>query len=295
MSDDKKIMKTLNGYTVYDEDAHRRIDSLAGSAPGLVFDTVADMEAYVAEHCAELKGGQNLYIREVDVPDYWWDGTSAQELEVKVDLSGYAKQTEVDKLSEAIADLGGTLVEPAEDDIPKVFFKGTAPTSKAEDELPLEMEYVSKSLRFHDYVTLKVQGDSSAGYPKKNFNLKMFSDADRTEKDKRVFRDWSKTHKYCLKANWIDHTHARNVVNGRLWGQVVRSRADYESYPEDYRKSANCGAVNGFPVKVYINGIYQGLYTWNIRKNACRSDCGRRKCYNRMARTSHHRRRRLDG
>lgn len=187
----------------------------------------------------------------------------------EVDLSGYATTKQLDEVSEAIAELqkGGSLVEPAVNDIPKVFFKGIAPTTKAEDELPLEMEYVSKSLRFHDYVTLKVQGDSSAGYPKKNFNLKMFTDADRSEKDKRVFRDWSKTHKYCLKANWIDHTHARNVVNGRLWGQVVRTRADYESYPEDYRESANCGAVNGFPVKVYINGIYQGLYTWNIRKD----------------------------
>lgn len=107
MSDDKRIMKTLNGYTVYDEDAHRRIDSLAGSAPGLVFDTVADMEAYVAEHAAELKVGQNLYIREVDVPDYWWDGTAVQELEVKVDLSGYAKQAEVDSLSEAKVDKAG--------------------------------------------------------------------------------------------------------------------------------------------------------------------------------------------
>ena len=102
---DKKIMKTLNGYTVYDEDAHRRIDSLAGSAPGLVFDTMADMEAYVAEHSAELKVGQNLYIREVDVPDYWWDGTAVQELEVKVDLSGYAKQEEVDQLSKAKVNL----------------------------------------------------------------------------------------------------------------------------------------------------------------------------------------------
>lgn len=107
MSDDKKIMKTLNGYTVYDEDAHRRIDSLEGAAPGLVFDTVADMEAYVAEHSAELKVGQNLYIREVDVPDYWWDGTAVQELETKVDLSGYAKQEEVDQLSKAKADKAG--------------------------------------------------------------------------------------------------------------------------------------------------------------------------------------------
>ena len=113
MSDDKKIMKTLNGYTVYDEDAHRRIDSLEWAAPGLVFDTVADMEAYVAEHSAELKVGQNLYIREVDVPDYWWDGTAAQELEVKVDLSGYAKQAEVDSLSEAIDELAAKVSEEA--------------------------------------------------------------------------------------------------------------------------------------------------------------------------------------
>lgn len=172
-------------------------------------------------------------------------------------MEAEVQKEDVDKLSEEIV----------ENDIPKVFFVGVAPTTKAEDELPLTMEFISKTLRFKDYVTLKVQGDSSAGYPKKNFNLKMFSDAEMTAKDKRVFRKWAKTNKYTLKANWIDHTHARNVVNGRLWGQLVRSRADYEDYPVEYRESTNCGAVDGFPVKVYINGVYQGLYTWNIRKD----------------------------
>lgn len=159
-------------------------------------------------------------------------------------------------------------VEPADDDVPKVFFIGTAPTTKAEDELPLTMEYISKTKRIFSYVTLKVQGDSSAGYPKKNFNLKMFSDEARSEKLKMQFRNWqAKTHKYCLKANWIDHTHARNVVGGRLWNQIVKTRADYDSYPTEYRESSNSGAVDGFPIKVYLNGVYQGLYTWNIRKD----------------------------
>lgn len=158
-------------------------------------------------------------------------------------------------------------VEPMEDDIPKVFFTGTAPTTKAEDELPLTMEYHSKTLNFKSYVTLKVQGDSSASYPKKNFNLKMFKDSEHAEKDKRVFRNWAKTHKFCLKANWIDITQARNVVNGRLWGQVTRTRHDYQNYPQEYIESTNCGAVDGFPIKVYLNGVYQGRYTWNIRKD----------------------------
>ena len=159
-------------------------------------------------------------------------------------------------------------MEPAEDDIPKVFFVGTTPTTKAEDELPLTMEYISKSKRFFAYATLKVQGDSSAGYPVKNFNLKMFSDEARSEKLKMQFRNWTaKTHKFCLKKNWIDVLNVRNVVNGRLWGQVVRTRADYDNYPAEYRESSNCGAVDGFPIKLYVNGVYQGLYTWNIRKD----------------------------
>lgn len=171
--------------------------------------------------------------------------------------------------AEAAAGSGQNVtMEPAGDDIPKVFFEGQTPVSKDEDELPLTMEYVSKTRRFFAYVTLKVQGDSSAGYPLKNFNLKMFSDEDRSEKLKMQFRNWqAKTHKYCLKKNWIDVTHVRNVVNGRLWGQVVRTRADYDSYPAEYRESSNCGAVDGFPIKVYVNGVYQGLYTWNIRKD----------------------------
>ena len=171
----------------------------------------------------------------------------------------------VEKLSKEIVDLKG--FEPNEDDIPKVFFTGTAPTTKGEDELPLIMEYHSKTLNFKNYVTLKVQGDSSANYPKKNFNLKMFKDSEHAEKDKRVFRNWTKTHKFCLKANWIDITQARNVVNGRLWGQVTRTRADYQEYPQKYIESTNCGAVDGFPIKVYLNGVYQGRYTWNIRKD----------------------------
>lgn len=57
--------------------------------------------------------------------------------------------------------------EIAENDIPKVFFVGAAPTSKAQGELPLTMEFISKTVRFKNFVTLKVQGDSSSSYPKK--------------------------------------------------------------------------------------------------------------------------------
>lgn len=68
-----------------------------GRATGYVFDTYNDMQTALqdSEFVAKLVLGDNLYIRETDVPDYWWDGTSAQLLETqKVDLAEYVKDTD---------------------------------------------------------------------------------------------------------------------------------------------------------------------------------------------------------
>ena len=66
-----------------------------GKATGYVFDTVEDMNAWVGTNSSILKLGDNLYIRAVNVPDYWWDGEKAQQLETqKVDLSEYVKNTD---------------------------------------------------------------------------------------------------------------------------------------------------------------------------------------------------------
>ncbi|MBQ2122607.1 MAG: phenylalanine--tRNA ligase subunit beta, partial [Bacteroidaceae bacterium] len=61
---------------------------------------------------------------------------------------------------------------------------------------------------------------------------------------------------------------AYDIVSARLWGDVVKSRANYAQIPELLRTSPNHGAVDGFPVKVYADGVYQGRYTLNIPKDA---------------------------
>lgn len=82
---------------------------MAGSgASALVFDTKADLDAWLESDANKesLKTGQNIYIKEMDVPDYWWDGSALQILETqKVDLSGYVTnenlQTELSKYEKA--------------------------------------------------------------------------------------------------------------------------------------------------------------------------------------------------
>ena len=160
---------------------------------------------------------------------------------------------------------GISKVEPETSDIPKVFFNGDKPTNKT--SVYATMEYVSKTEHFKAYVDIKCQGTSSMAYPKKNYTIKMFTDETMAVKLKKDFKGWGKQSKFCLKANYIDHSHARNVVSAKLWGQVVKSRSDFDTLPEELRTSPNFGAVDGFPIKVYYNNSYEGVYTWNIPKD----------------------------
>ncbi len=159
-----------------------------------------------------------------------------------------------------------TAEEPAEEDIPKVFFGGALPQTK--DNVIMPFRYVSKTRDIRGYCKTKAQGSSSMSYPKKNQTVRLYKDADCTKELNVAFKHWGPQNKFCFKANWIDLTHARNVVTARLWGDVVKSRSNYAELPELLRTSPNQGAIDGFPVKVYADGVYQGRYTLNIPKAA---------------------------
>lgn len=169
-----------------------------------------------------------------------------------------------------IYDISGQAIEVSNIDayhLPRLYVEGVLPTTKAQGELSVTVKYVGDGDVFTSYATLKVQGDSSTQYPKKNFTIKLFDDIAHTQKQKHDFKEWGNQNKFVLKANWIDLSHARNIVSARLWADVVRSRSDYSLLPEQLRESPNLGAVDGFPIVMFVNGVYYGRYTWNIAKD----------------------------
>lgn len=150
--------------------------------------------------------------------------------------------------------------------IPCIHLIGTLPTTKEDGDVGVQFIFSNGTERFNGYATLKVQGNSTTRYPKKNFTIKMFRDSKHKKKMKIAFNDWGEQNKFVLKADWIDISHARNIVSARLWSDVVSSRPDYDSLPELYRDSINNCAIDGFIVKLYANGVYQGRYSLNIPK-----------------------------
>lgn len=106
--------------------------------------------------------------------------------------------------------------------------------------------------------TMKWQGSSSLAWDKKNYTIK-FDNAFE------VVDGWGSQKKYCLKANWIDCSHSRNVVSAKLWGLIRKNRSNL---PTQLKVLPNAGAIDGFPVVVMLNGEFHGLYSWNIPKDA---------------------------
>ena len=184
-------------------------------------------------------------------------------------LNGYGlEDTEV---REAVEQVAGEVIRLSEEigkrDKPRVYIDGVIPTTK--DDVLAELTYEHGPERWHAYIKIKCQGSSSMRYPKKNFTVKLYEDQGRSIPFNITFDIFGQpSNKFVLKANWVDHTHARNIVAARIWGEIVASRPDYDALPEQMRNSPNNGAINGFPITVYTNGSYQGAYTWNIGKDA---------------------------
>ncbi len=153
---------------------------------------------------------------------------------------------------------------------PKLYFTGDMSEITRYDQTSknivcdIDVEYRSKDQIVNRSAQIKIQGTSSTQWRKKNYTITFFED-DSYENKMGIDVGWGEQSKYCLKANWIDKTHSRNVVTAKLAGEMQKKYNLFNTAP-------NAGAVDGFPVEVYINGEFHGLYTMNIPKDEWQFD-----------------------
>lgn len=121
--------------------------------------------------------------------------------------------------------------------------------------------YKNKNTRLSGYGTVKWQGSSSATLAKKGYRLKT-TKSDYSEKDKiRVQPSWQKHHKFNLKAYYNDGMLSRDPVSANIGAKVSASRSEL---PRDLINEDNFGYIDGFPIILFLNGEYQGIYSFNL-------------------------------
>lgn len=147
----------------------------------------------------------------------------------------------------------------AKQDIAKIYITGNIDNMvDKKDVRTVKVAFKSSDINFESYATLKLQGASSLEYPKKNYNINFFKDKNLEDKYKVNFK-WGNYSKYTLKANWLDPTHTRNLVASDIAGDINAKYGYFKGTP-------NNGVIDGFPLEVYVNGKFYGIYTLNLHK-----------------------------
>lgn len=137
------------------------------------------------------------------------------------------------------------------------------------NEVPCTIKLVGKDISFEDTGVIAYQGATSINAPKKGFSID-------TNKKHR-FSTWVEMDSFHLKAYYTDWTHCRDLVCNRIYEQMMnlhifnpRPFMIANDFNNDYRQCIEGGAmchIDGFPCELYINDVYWGLYSWNIKKN----------------------------
>lgn len=170
-------------------------------------------------------------------------------------------------------------------------------------KVPVEF-FDGQGVYFKKYALMSAQGNSSMAFIKKNISLKFFDTEDVEGKKKKwgkgdtfgtIFGDWVMQKTYHLKAFHTDFIRGSSEVAYQLADEVYKTRGIYEDRPwkkalidfseitsvtpanlsKDGSKDMNLQIDNGarcmpdgFPVIVYQNGEFYGIYVWMLKKDA---------------------------
>lgn len=144
------------------------------------------------------------------------------------------------------------------------------PDSKDDGDLPVILKFSAGGATLNTYGEIKVQGSSTAKWPKKNWSLKFYADEERTERLRLKIGDSVESDKWIAKAEWVDPTILRNALSFRLWEAMVQSRKSFPQYEVDNAWVGQDNMTDGVqtgaqgfpkthPIHVKVNDEHYGI------------------------------------
>ncbi|MFT8719593.1 CotH kinase family protein [Acetobacter sp.] len=181
---------------------------------------------------------------------------------VSIATIGDATTVTIDSASHAFASAPTGLI--------RADITGTLPTTQSAGKKSVAIQYSRDGKNLFNYMfAAKVSGQSSATDPKKGYSGKISNSKGKSADVK--FGSWPAQDKLSLKAYYDERSMCRDIVANRLFRQIsmVGVYPDNLGYPleamgangKEFCQPADAPmGTDGFPVKVYVNGNYQGLY-----------------------------------
>lgn len=108
------------------------------------------------------------------------------------------------------------------------------------------------------YCKVYWQGTSSLDFIRKNYNIELYDD-DLKEYYYSPYQNGVQEYLFCLKCDYMESSHARNVGIGNLINKYWYTSKN----PAQLKDEMVQNAVQGFPMLLYVNDEFMGVYNFN--------------------------------
>ena len=168
------------------------------------------------------------------------------------------------------------------------------PTTKTQNKKAFLEFWDMQGNYFKKHAIINAQGNSSLAFDKKNGAIDLCDDEWIGDKTPKVrIGDWVPQDSFHLKAYYTDFFRGVGAVSYKLYDQIVRTRGNMYDRPwkkalldmskigtttkslgnpyiGDYELLTDTGArcfPDGFPVAVYLNGTFYGIFSFQLKKH----------------------------
>lgn len=231
----------------------------------------------------------DMEVTNLDVSNLNLQGNSVNNIKDALKASGFNVKTPIDWSESSFIQIP----EPRFAII-NVTNIDSMPTTKTQDKKAFLEFWDMQGNYFKKHAILNAQGNSSLGFIKKNVAIDLCNDewvGDDTPKVR--IGDWVSQDSFHMKAYYTDFFRGVGAVSYKLYDQIVRTRGNMydrpwkkallnlskigittkslgNPYVGDYELLTDTGArcfPDGFPVAVYLNGEFYGIFSFQLKKH----------------------------
>ena len=285
---DAKVNK-VEGKSLINSNIADAYDTLEDPEGRMTIETDADGKMMSWRDSSGKKHEHDMEVTNLDVSNLNLQGNSVNNIQDALKANGFNVKTPVDWSESSFIQIPEPRLA-----IINVSNIDSMPTTKTQDKKAFLEFWDMNGNYFKKHAILNAQGNSSLAFIKKNVSLDLCNDewvGDNTPKIK--IGEWVPQDSFHMKAYYTDFFRGVGAVSYKLYDQIVRSRGNMydrpwkkalldmskigtttkslgNPYVGDYELLTDTGArcfPDGFPVAVYLNGEFYGIFSFQLKKH----------------------------
>lgn len=230
-----------------------------------------DSEGKKHEHSMETK---NLEVSNLNL-----QGNSVNNIQDALKANGFDVKTPIDWSDKSFVQIPEPLCAYAN-------IVGDFPTTKGKITKGIIQFNDMQGNYFEKYIEMDIHGRTSAAFKKKNYTFDFFNDKEYSDSAKLRFGDWVSMDSFYFQGWYSDAFRGIDIIGYQLYQEIIKTRGFLKDKPykkviykdavssatentnteQNLSKNALCTPL-GFPVILYHEGKFFGVYTVMLKKN----------------------------